>query len=50
MKKNHIQLLFIFIFLFAGCSETKKENIMKKSNKLNISETNSSKKSNPNVA
>ena len=49
MKKNHLKLLFIFIFLFAGCSETKKGDTMKKSNKLNTSETKSDKESSPNV-
>ena len=49
MKKKYIKLLFLSIFLFAGCSETKKGDTMKKSNKLNTSETKSGKESNPNV-
>ena len=43
MKKNLNNLLFIFILLLTGCSETKKGDTMKKSNKLNTSETKSEK-------
>ena len=35
MKKNIINLLFIFSFLFTGCSETKKEETMKNTNQSN---------------
>ena len=49
MKKNLNNLLFIFILLLTGCSETKKGDTMKKSNNLNTSETKSEKESNPNI-
>ena len=49
MKKNHINLFFVVIFLFTGCGETKKGRHNEKSNKSNTSETKLDKESNQNV-
>ena len=38
MKKNIINLLFVSSFLFTGCSETKKEDTLNKTNQSNKSE------------
>ena len=38
MKKNIINLLFVFSFLFTGCSETKKEDTLKNTNQSNKSD------------
>ena len=38
MKKNIINLLFLSSFLFTGCSETKKEDTLNKTNQSNKSE------------
>ena len=40
MKKNIINLLFVSSFLLTGCSETKKEDTLNKTNQSNKSEEN----------
>ena len=37
-EKNIINLLFVFSFLFTGCSETKKEDTLKNTNQSNKSD------------
>tara|TARA_A100000164_G_scaffold322624_1_gene305949 strand:+ start:208 stop:888 length:681 start_codon:yes stop_codon:yes gene_type:complete len=49
MKKNIINLLFVSSFLFTGCSETKKEDTLNKTNQSNNSEKNTENKTISNV-
>jgi len=49
MKKGIINLLFVSSFLFTGCSETKKEDTLNKTNQSNNSEKNTENKTISNV-
>ena len=50
MKKNIINLLFVSSFLFTGCSETKKEDTLNKTNQSNKSEKSTDTKTISNVS
>tara|TARA_B100001094_G_scaffold295142_1_gene316242 strand:- start:1163 stop:1843 length:681 start_codon:yes stop_codon:yes gene_type:complete len=50
MKKNIINLLFVSSFLFTGCSETKKEDTLNKTNQSNKSEKSTDSKTISNVS